>query len=174
MSVDVGSESAAGTSPVKVGELRLEVVVIPVSDVDRAKGFYESLGWRVDADLGDGDFRLVQVTPPGSGCSIHFGKNLTSAAPGAAGDMHLVVADIEAAREELAGRGVEVSEVYHCSNGLACRYREIGDLLPGAGLEGREGGPDPAGHSYSSFASFSDPDGNGWILQGITERFPGR
>ena len=174
-SVDVSGGSAAGEAPVQVGEMKLESVVLPVADVDRAKVFYEGLGWRLDADFAVGqDFRLVQLTPPGSGCSVQFGKNLTSAEPGCVGDIHLVVADIDAVREELARRGVGVGEVYHCSDGFACRYRDVGDLLPGAGLDGRDTGRDPAGRSYSSFASFSDPDGNGWVLQEITERHPGR
>ena len=102
------------------GEMKLEALVLPVTDVDRAKAFYEGLGWRLDADFSDGDdLRLVQMTPPGSACSIHFGKNLTAAAPGSFADMHLVVSDIEAAREELAGKGVEVSPVFHCANGIA-------------------------------------------------------
>jgi catechol 2,3-dioxygenase-like lactoylglutathione lyase family enzyme len=173
--VDVSNEAAAGAAPVRVGEMKLESVVLPVADVDRAKEFYERLGWRLDADFAVGeDFRLVQMTPPGSGCSIHFGKNLTAAEPGGVGDIHLVVAEIDAAREELARHGVEVSEVYHCTDGFACRYRDIAALLPGAGLDGRDSGRDPEGRSYSSFASFSDPDGNGWVLQEITERLPGR
>jgi catechol 2,3-dioxygenase-like lactoylglutathione lyase family enzyme len=158
-----------------MSEMKLESVVIPVTDVDRAKAFYERLGWRLDADFAVGeDFRLVQLTPPGSGCSIQLGRNLTSAPPGSVGDIHLVVADIDEVREDLARRGVEVSEVYHCSDGFACRYRDVGSLLPGAGLDGRDAGRDPEGRSYSSFASFSDPDGNGWVLQEITERLPGR
>jgi catechol 2,3-dioxygenase-like lactoylglutathione lyase family enzyme len=174
-SFDVASGSTAGDGPVLSGEMKLEAVILPVADVDRAKDFYEGLGWRLDADFSAGEeFRLVQLTPPGSACSIHFGKNLTSAEPGCIGDLHLAVADIDAAREELAARGVEVSEVYHCTEGIACRYREIGDLLPGAGLDGRDSGRDPEGRSYSSFASFSDPDGNGWVLQEITSRLPGR
>jgi catechol 2,3-dioxygenase-like lactoylglutathione lyase family enzyme len=173
--VDVSEDGAAGAVPVRAGEMKLESVVLPVADVDRAKEFYERLGWRLDADFAVGDdFRLVQMTPPGSGCSIHFGKNLTSAAPGGVGDIHLVVADIDAVREDLAGRGIEVSEVYHCTDGFACRYRDIGSLLPDSGLDGRDDGRDPEGRSYSSFASFADPDGNGWVLQEITTRLPGR
>lgn len=156
-------------------EMKLEVVVLPVADVDRAKEFYERLGWRLDADFAAGeDFRLCQFTPPGSACSIHFGKNLTTTAPGSVGDLHLAVADVEAAREEIAARGIEISEVYHCSDGIACRYREAGELLRETGLGEREGGPAADGSSYSTFASFSDPDGNGWVLQQITERLPGR
>jgi catechol 2,3-dioxygenase-like lactoylglutathione lyase family enzyme len=167
--------SAAGVEPVGAGEMRLEAVVLPVTDVDRAKEFYERLGWRLDADVVDGeDFRLVQMTPPGSGCSVHFGKGLTAAQPGSFADMHLVVSDIAATREDLTARGIEVSEVFHCVKGFGCRYRDIGELLPGAGLDERESGRDPVGQSYASFASFSDPDGNTWLFQEITERLPGR
>ena len=163
-SVEVSSESAAGTPPVKAGEFKLEVVVVPVSDVDRAKEFYESLGWRLDADVARGDdFRVVQFTPPGSGCSIQFGTNITSAAPGSAQGLYLVVSDIEAARDELLARGVEVSEVFH-------------EGAPGARFHdaGRVPGPAPDRGTYGSFAAFSDPDGNGWLLQEITTRLPGR
>ena len=139
-------------------DLKLEVVVIPVSDVDRAKRFYGNLGWRLDADLAISDqFRIVQLTPPGSPCSIQFGTGLTSAAPGEAKGLYLVVSDIEAARAELVDRGVEVSELFHRG-----------------GKEGRLSGPDPQRRSYASFASFSDPDGNGWLLQEVTARLPGR
>jgi catechol 2,3-dioxygenase-like lactoylglutathione lyase family enzyme len=175
MDASVSGEGASGSAPVQAGEMKLEGVVLPVADVDRAKEFYERLGWRLDADFAAGeDFRLIQMTPPGSACSIQFGKNLTAAEPGCVGDIHVAVADVEATRADLARRGVEVSEVYHCTEGIACRYRDVGSLLPGAGLDGREGGRDPDGASYSSFASFSDPDGNGWVLQEITERLPGR
>jgi catechol 2,3-dioxygenase-like lactoylglutathione lyase family enzyme len=139
-------------------DLKLEVVVLPVSDVDRAKEFYGGLGWRLDADFTVGDeFRVVQYTPPGSPCSIHFGKGVTSAAPGS-GRSYLIVSDIEAARAELAGRGAKVSEVVH----------RAGPGQPP--LKGR----DPEGRSYSSVASFNDPDGNSWLLQEITKRLPGR
>jgi catechol 2,3-dioxygenase-like lactoylglutathione lyase family enzyme len=146
---------------------KLEVVVIPVSDVDRAKEFYGSLGWRLDADRAAGDtFRIVQFTPPGSDCSIQFGTGITSAAPGSAQDLYLIVSDIEAARAELAARGVKVSEAFH-------------EGAPGArfhhdGAQGRVSGPAPEHASYGSFASFSDPDGNGWLVQEITSRLPGR
>lgn len=144
---------------------KLEVVVLAVSDVDRAKQFYESLGWRLDADFpGDGGFRVVQFTPPGSSASIIFGSEVTSAAPGSAQGLYLVVDDIEAAREELAGRDVDVSEVYH----------DAGGVFEHAGSEHRVPGPDPDRGSYASFASFTDPDGNGWRLQEIRERLPGR
>ncbi len=150
-------------------DFKLEVVVIPVSDVDRAAEFYKTLGWRLDADaVGDNEFRLVQVTPPGSQCSIQFGVGLTTATPGSAQGLHLAVSDIEAAREELAGRGIAVSDVYHCASGFACRYGEPGQNGP------RESGPAPGHATYSSFVSFADPDGNSWVLQEITTRLPGR
>jgi catechol 2,3-dioxygenase-like lactoylglutathione lyase family enzyme len=138
-------------------DMKLEVVTIPVSDVDRAKSFYESLGWRLDADfeLG-GDVRAVQFTPTRSECSIAFGRGLTTAEPGSAQRLELAVSDIEAAREDLVGRGVEVSELFH---------RDGATLAPG---------PDPERRSYLTYASFSDPDGNGWLLQEITTRLPGR
>ena len=151
-------------------DLKLEVVVIPVSDVDRAKEFYGRLGWRLDADFDNGnDFRVVQFTPPGSGCSVIFGKNVTAAAPGSAQGLYLIVSDIEAARDELVAHGVGMSEVFH----------DAGDLHTGTDepyLFGRlrVRGPDPEHRSYRSFVSFSDPDGNGWLLQEIKERLPGR
>jgi catechol 2,3-dioxygenase-like lactoylglutathione lyase family enzyme len=147
-------------------DFRFEVVVIPVSDVDRASDFYKSLGWRLDADVADDGFRLVQLTPPGSPCSIHFGSGLTTAAPGSAQANHLVVDDIEAARAELAGRGVDISEVYHCGTGFACRYESHKDE--------RVTGISPERRTYGSFASFADPDGNTWVLQEVTARLPGR
>ena len=140
-------------------DLKLEVVLIPVADVDRAKRFYGNLGWRLDADFVVGDaFRVVQFTPPGSPASIHFGKGLTSAAPGSASGLYLVVPDIEAARADLIRRGADVSEVFHRAS-------------PG---QPPVSGPHPQRRSYSSFATFSDPDGNGWLLQEVTERLPGR
>jgi catechol 2,3-dioxygenase-like lactoylglutathione lyase family enzyme len=163
-SVEASSETAASTPPVKAVEFKLEVVVVPVADVDRAKEFYPSLGWRLDADIARGeDFRLVQFTPPGSGCSIQFGTNIASGAPGSAQSLYLVVPDIEAARDELLARGVEVSEVFH-------------EGAPGARFHdsGRVPGPAPERSTYGSFAAFSDPDGNGWLLQEITTRLPGR
>ena len=152
------NETAIGT-PARPVALKLEVVVIPVADVDRAKRFYGGLGWRLDADfvVGD-DFRVVQFTPPGSPCSIHFGKGITPAAPGSARGLYLVVSDIEAARAELVERGVDVSEAFH----------RAGPGQPA--ISGR----DPERRSYSSFATFSDPDGNSWLLQEVTARFPGR
>jgi predicted enzyme related to lactoylglutathione lyase len=164
-SVDVSGESSSKTLGAEVADMKLEVVVVPVSDVDRAKQFYGSLGWRLDADVAPSeDFRLVQFTPPGSGCSIQFGANLTSAAPGSAQGLYLCVSDVEAAREELAALGVEVSEVFHEGAGGA-RFHDA---------DGRVSGPAPEHGSYGSFASFTDPDGNGWLFQEITTRLPGR
>ncbi len=164
-SVDVSSESAAGSPPVKAAEMRLEVVVVPVSDVDRAKGFYTSLGWRLDADLAvDDGYRVVQLTPPGSGCSIIFGTGVTAAAPGSCQGLQLSVYDIDAARADLAGRGVDVSEPFHDATGI----------FHHAGNAERVSGPAPEHADYGSFASFSDPDGNGWLLQEIKTRLPGR
>jgi catechol 2,3-dioxygenase-like lactoylglutathione lyase family enzyme len=153
----VRSETANAISP--KADMKLEVVVIPVSDVDRAKRFYGGLGWRLDADFVAGDsFRGVQFTPPGSSCSIHFGTGITSAVPGSARGNYLVVSDVAAARAELVARGADVSEVFH----------RLGPGKPPVS------GRDPEGRSYSSFATFSDPDGNEWLLQEITARFPGR
>ena len=147
---------------------KLEVIVIPVSDVDRAKQFYAALGWRLDADFASADdFRVIQFTPPGSGCSIIFGKNVTAAAPGSAQGLYLIVSDIEAARNELLGRGVTVSDVFH---GAANVY--TGTDEPYIFGRRRVSGRDPEHGSYRSFASFSDPDGNGWLLQEIKERLP--
>lgn len=143
---------------------RLEVVVIPVADVDRAKKFYQGLGWRVDADFVHGDdWRGIQVTPPGSPCSVIFGKGVTSAAPGSAQGLFLVVDDIAAARAKLLADGAEVSELFHFEG-----------VLRVTGTEGRAAGPDPEGQSYRTWASFSDPDGNGWMLQEVKKRLPGR
>jgi catechol 2,3-dioxygenase-like lactoylglutathione lyase family enzyme len=145
--------------------MKLEVLVIPVSDVDRAKHFYETLGWRLDADfVTREDFRVVQLTPPGSECSIIFGTGVTSAVPGSVQGLHLIVFDIETARAELVDRGVEVSEVFH----------DVGGIFHHAGIEGRLAGPDSKRRDYGSFASFSDPDGNGWLLQEVKTRAPGR
>jgi catechol 2,3-dioxygenase-like lactoylglutathione lyase family enzyme len=162
-SVDVSSASA-GTPPVKAGEFKFEVVVLPVSDVDRAKEFYAGLGWKLDADITQGDeFRVVEFTPPGSGCSIQFGTNITAAAPGSVQSLYLVVANIDAARDELIACGVEVSEVFH-EGAPGARFHE----------PGRTPGPAPDRSTYGSFALFSDPDGNGWLLQEISTRLPGR
>jgi catechol 2,3-dioxygenase-like lactoylglutathione lyase family enzyme len=145
--------------------MKLEVVVIPVSDVDKAKDFYEALGWRQDADfVAAGDFRVVQMTPPGSPCSVIFGAGITSAAPGSADGLQLVVTDIEAARNELVSRGAHVSEVFH----------DVGGVFHHAGTQERASGPAPDHGSYGSFLSFSDPDGNGWFVQEVTTRLPGR
>jgi catechol 2,3-dioxygenase-like lactoylglutathione lyase family enzyme len=149
--------SGAATSAPKPLDMKLEVLTLAVADVDRAKRFYGNLGWRLDADRSIADaLRLVQFTPPGSSCSIHFGRGLTPAAPGSAQGLYLVVSDIEAARADLIGRGVDVSDLYH--------QTEVG----------RASGPDPARRSYASFASFSDPDGNRWLMQEVTVRLPGR
>ena len=151
-------------------DMKLEVVIIPVSDVKRAKEFYGRLGWRLDADFDSGDdWRGIQFTPPGSGCSVIFGKNVTAAAPGSAQGLYLIVSDIEAARKELLGRGVEVSEVFHDAGGVYAGMDEpylFGRI--------RVSGPDPEHRSYRSFASFHDPDGNGWLFQELTTRQPGR
>ena len=155
-------------------DMKLEVLPIPVSDVDRAKRFYAGLGWRQDADIVGDDVRVVQFTPPGSACSVMFGRNLTPAAPGSAQGMHLIVSDIEAARDELAEHGVEVTDVYHCATGYTCRFPGSGGTAHHAGTDGRVSGLAPDRVSYGSFASFSDPDGNGWVLQEITTRLPGR
>jgi catechol 2,3-dioxygenase-like lactoylglutathione lyase family enzyme len=164
-SVHVSSESATGSPPVKAGEVRLEVVVVPVSDVDRAKRFYETLGWRLDADLAvDGGYRVVQLTPPGSACSIIFGQGVTSAPPGSSEGLQLTVYDIDEARADLIGRGVDVSEPFH----------DVTAVFHHAGTEGRVSGPAPGHADYGSFAAFSDPDGNGWLLQEIKTRLPGR
>ena len=148
-------------------DTKLEAIVIPVSDVDRAKKFYGNLGWRLDADFAfDNGFRVVQFTPPGSGCSLQFGTKITSAAPGSAQGLYLIVSDIEAARAELVGRGVEVSEAFH-PGFPGAQFR------PG-GTSGRVSGPAPDHASYSSFATFNDPDGNSWLFQEVTTRLPGR
>jgi catechol 2,3-dioxygenase-like lactoylglutathione lyase family enzyme len=148
-------------------DLKLEAVVIPVSDVDRAKRFYEGLGWRLDADFAfDNGFRVVQLTPPGSGCSVQFGTKVTPAAPGSAQGLYLIVSDIDAARRELAGLGADISEVFHAG--------APGAQFAGGDTGGRISGPAPEHASYRSFATFRDPDGNGWLLQEIRTRLPGR
>ena len=150
-------------------EMKLEVVVIPVSDVDRAKEFYASLGWRLDADFANGeDWRVIQFTPPGSGCSVIFGRNVTAAAPGSAQGLYLIVSDIEAARKEMLRRGVKISEVFHAGEVNA------GTDEPYLFGRLRVSGPDPEHRSYRTFASFSDPDGNGWLFQEVTTRLAGR
>ena len=166
----VQGNDAASEATVSKVDMKFEIVVIPVSNVDRAKEFYAQLAWRLDADYDNGkDFRVVQFTPPGSGCSVIFGKNVTAAAPGSAQGLYLIVDDIEAARQNLLRRGVAVSDVFHGA----------GDVYAGPDepyLFGRirVNGPDPQHRSYRSFASFSDPDGNGWLFQEITTRLPGR
>jgi catechol 2,3-dioxygenase-like lactoylglutathione lyase family enzyme len=161
-----GNNAASNPSVARV-DMKLEAFVIPVSDVDRAKKFYGNLGWRLDADFAfDNGFRVVQFTPPGSGCSVQFGTNTTLAVPGSAHGLYLIVSDIEAARGELVARGVEVSEVFHEATPGA-RFRPVG-------TDGRASGPAPEHRSYGSFASFSDPDGNSWLLQEVTTRLPGR
>ena len=156
MSSTGASDASMETPEVGTIDMKLEVVTLPVSDVDRAKRFYHSLGWRLDADIVVGEFRVVQLTPPRSECSISFGKGLTTAEPGSAQRLELVVSDIDAAREDLISRGVEVSELFH---------RDESGLVPG---------PDPQRRSYLTYASFNDPDGNGWLLEEVTERLPGR
>ena len=149
--------------------MKLEVVVIPVSDVDRAKAFYASLGWRLDADFADGNgWRVIQFTPPGSGTSVIFGSNVTSAAPGSSQGLYLIVSDIEAARNELRNRGINVSEVFHADNVHA------GTHEPFLAGRNRVNGAAPEHQTYGSYASFSDPDGNGWLFQEVTTRLPGR
>jgi len=151
-------------------DMKFEIVVIPVSNIDRAKEFYAKLGWRLDADYDNGrDFRVIQFTPPGSGCSVIFGKNITPTAPGSAQGLYLIVSDLEAARKELIERGVEVSEAFHGGDNVYAGPDEpylFGRI--------RVSGPDPEHRSYRSFASFKDPDGNGWIFQELTTRLPGR
>ena len=167
MSMTEARREASGTAGEKNVDVKLEVVVIPVSDVDRAKEFYGQLGWRLDADFPfDNGFRVVQFTPPGSGCSVQFGSNITSATPGSSQGIYLIVSDVQAARDELAAGGVDVSEVFYPGT-------------PGAQFQtddtsGRVNGPAPDHASYSSFATFRDPDGNGWLLQEVTTRLPGR
>jgi catechol 2,3-dioxygenase-like lactoylglutathione lyase family enzyme len=158
-------QSAAGAPSAAAVETKLEVVVIPVSDVERSKRFYQSLGWRLDADFAHGEeWRVVQLTPPGSACSILFGKGFTAASPGSVKGLFLSVNDVEAARAELIGRDVDVSGVFHFEH----------DMLNVIGTQGRVPGVDPQRRSYLSWASFSDPDGNTWMLQEITARLPGR
>jgi catechol 2,3-dioxygenase-like lactoylglutathione lyase family enzyme len=146
-------------------DMKLEVVVIPVLDVDRAKRFYSDLGWRLDIDYtAHDDFRVIQFTPPGSGCSVIFGKNVSAAAPGSAKGLHLIVSDIQAARDELLRRGIEISELFH----------DTGGIFHHVNTERLACGPNPQRKSYASYASFSDPDGNGWVFQEVTARLTGR
>jgi catechol 2,3-dioxygenase-like lactoylglutathione lyase family enzyme len=158
-----GQASTEGPAPATI-DMKLEVVNVPVSDVDRAKRFYEILGWRLDGDFAVGDFRAVQYTPLHSPCAITFGEGVTTAAPGSLQDLMLIVDDIEAARGDLISRGVEVSEIYHYET----------RPFHSAGTDARVAGRDPQGRSYFTWASFSDPDGNGWLMQEIKTRLPGR
>jgi catechol 2,3-dioxygenase-like lactoylglutathione lyase family enzyme len=164
---EVSSVATKDASVAKV-DMKFEIVVIPVSDVDRAKEFYGRLGWRLDADYATDNFRVIQFTPPGSGCSVIFGKNVTGAAPGSAQGLYLIVSDVAAARAELLGLGVKVSEVFH-NEGVY-----VGSDEPYLFGRVRVSGPDSEHRSYRSFASFSDPDGNGWLFQELTTRLPGR
>jgi catechol 2,3-dioxygenase-like lactoylglutathione lyase family enzyme len=164
-STQTNREQATEASRTGAIDMKLEVIVVPVSDVDRAKRFYANLGWRVDADIAKGDhWRAVQLTPTGSACSFVFGKGITKATPGSLQGLELAVDDIEAARAELIGHGVDVSEVFHFED----------DIVHFTGTHGRLPGPDPQRRSYLTFASFNDPDGNGWLLQEIKTRLPGR
>lgn len=170
MSTVEARQSTLQTAKAQAVDMKLEVIVVPVADIERSKNFYSKLGWRLDAEFTSGnDFHILQFTPPGSGASVIFGKNVTPAAPGAAQGLYLVVSDIEAARKELLARGIVVSEAFH----------HEGDTYAGSDepyLFGgqRTRGPDPERRSYQSYASFNDPDGNGWLLQEVTARLPGR
>src|SRR6201998_1232285 len=170
MNDEKSSAGSTGSGPtVATVPMKFEIVVISVSDVDRAKEFYAKLGWRLDADYDSGkDFRIIQFTPPGSGCSIIFGKNVTPAAPGSAQGLYLIVSDIQASRKELLDRGVQISEVFHNEGVYA------GTDEPFLFGRVRVSGPDPEHRTYRSFASFRDPDGNGWLFQELTTRLPGR
>ena len=168
MNTQASKDDATPVSDDAAVSFRLEVVIIPVADFDRAKNFYVGLGWRVDAEVSaDNGYRLMQLTPPGSKASIIFGTQVTAAQPGSCDGLLLVVDDVAAAREELRSRGVEVSEVFHDASGSLGGGFHIGD-------EGRAPGPDPERRSYASYASFNDSEGNRWLLQEITERLPGR
>jgi catechol 2,3-dioxygenase-like lactoylglutathione lyase family enzyme len=161
---------AIAPAKVRLLDMKFEIAVIPVSDVARAKEFYAGLGWRFDAEFTNGsDFHVIQFTPPGSGASVIFGKNVTLAKPGASQGLYLIVSDIEAARKELLARGVKVSEVFHGDDNV-----HVGTDEPYLFGSVRVSGPDPQRRTYHSFASFSDPDGNGWVLQEVTNRLPGR
>jgi catechol 2,3-dioxygenase-like lactoylglutathione lyase family enzyme len=166
-STDVSNRTATDDTTAQQVAFKFEAVVIPVSDVDRSKAFYEKLGWRLDADFAfDNGFRVVQLTPPGSGCSVQFGTNITRAAPGSASGLYLVVSDIEAARGDIAARGFDVSETFHPGT--------PGAQFQPEGYDGRVAGRADDRATYSSFATFADPDGNGWLLQEVTTRLPGR
>ena len=167
---EIQANDAVSEATVAKVDMKFEIVVIPVSDVDRAKEFYGRLGWRLDGDFDNGkEWRVIQFTPPGSGCSVIFGRNVTAATPGSAQGLYLIVADIEAARDNLLRRGVKVSEVFHGGDNSYAGPDEpylFGRI--------RINGPDPEHRSYRSFATFSDPDGNGWLFQELTTRLPGR
>jgi catechol 2,3-dioxygenase-like lactoylglutathione lyase family enzyme len=166
----MSTNAAPGINPTAAtGDMKFEIVVIPVSNADRAKAFYAKLGWRLDADYDSGKgFRVIQFTPPGSACSVIFGQNVTPAAPGSAQGLYLIVSDLQATRKNLLGRGVQVSDVFH--NAGVYTGKDETYLFGSV----RVSGPDPEHRSYRSFASFKDPDGNGWLLQEITTRLPGR
>jgi catechol 2,3-dioxygenase-like lactoylglutathione lyase family enzyme len=160
---DVKVETSPGSPSSTVVDMNIEALVLPVSDVDRAKRFYANLDWRLDADVSAGDLRLIQFTPPGSGCSVQFGAKLTAAAPGSGQDVYLVVSDLKATRNELMARGVKIGDIFH--EGVpGARFLETDHL----------DGPPADRSSYGSFARFTDPDGNGWLLQEVTTRLPGR
>ncbi|HEV8076453.1 MAG TPA: VOC family protein [Candidatus Acidoferrum sp.] len=166
----MSTNAAPGINPTAAtGNMKFEIVVIPVSNADRAKAFYAKLGWRLDADYDSGKgFRVIQFTPPGSACSVIFGQNVSPAAPGSAQGLYLIVSDLQATRKNLLGRGVQVSDVFH--NAGVYTGKDETYLFGSV----RVSGPDPEHRSYRSFASFKDPDGNGWLLQEITTRLPGR
>ncbi|MFE0631516.1 VOC family protein [Streptomyces sp. NPDC058864] len=155
--------------------LKLEMIVLPVSDIDRAKDFYEKAGFRLDVDYtASEDFRIVHLTPPGSECSIIFGEGMTPIAPGSLQGLYLIVSDIEEAHAELTGRGIEVSEIFHDAGGLLFHSHEDGDATHSSPGQERLAGLHPERASYGSFLTFSDPDGNGWVLQEVSQRLPGR
>jgi catechol 2,3-dioxygenase-like lactoylglutathione lyase family enzyme len=161
---EIEREPVAEPSHTQTVDMRLEVVVLPVSDVDRAKRFYADLGWRLDLDYSpSNDYRVIQFTPPGSGCSVIFGKSVTTAPPGSAQGLHLIVSDIDAARDQLLRRGIRISQPFHDAGGIF-HHARAKDLA---------GGPNPQRKSYASYASFSDPDGNGWVFQEVTARLTG-
>ena len=162
---DVRTHETVDTPSVSTIDMKLEVVLVPVSDVDRSKAFYERLGWRMDGDFRTDTFRGVQFTPTGSACSFQIGTHLTPAPPGSVQGLHLVVSDIVAAREDLLSRGVAASQVFHCESGYACRFPDQDPPVPGR---------HPDRGTYGSFLTFRDPDGNSWLLQEVTQRFPGR
>jgi catechol 2,3-dioxygenase-like lactoylglutathione lyase family enzyme len=165
---DHGGSNASEIPGGAIADMPLEVLVVPVSDVDRTKQFYSSLGWRLDFDRDNDEFRMIQFTPPGSACSVVFGRNISTAEPGSVQGLVLAVADLAAARQTLVGRGVPVGELFHCATGIACGFQD------GQGAFERFGGVAPDHGSYNSFAVVSDPDGNSWVLQEVTTRRPGR